>query len=120
MQKVVNFRRQKREMMQPRPDAVEEHDVVRIAFALQKYTAQLAARRRDVFCQHEAERHVELAGLAHLRRLDLKVIEPQRAAAFVLAEARDHARHHRHAGAEFQRRADRIGDVQRAGPGVGF
>ena len=122
----MHLRRQVGDVMEARTGAVEEHDVVRIALALQEHAAQIGgALRRDVFAQAETGLHVELAGLAHVRRQDLIMVDALGAAAAMRAEGGDHARHHRHGRAELERRADRIGDLQRAalmrhlGPGRG-
>ena len=108
-------RHRERGVVQPRPAAVGEHDVVRIALALQEHEHQVVGVvGRDELGEPEAEIAVELAGLRHLGRENLEMIDPQRAGAVVLLELHDQPRLHRLGGAEFERRADRVGDVQRA------
>ena len=112
---MVHLRGKIGEVVQARPCAVEENDIVWITLALQKDAAQIGgALRRDIFAETEAGRHVEFAGLAHFRRQNLIVVEAQRAAAALLRKCGDHARHHRHGGAEFHRCADRVGHLQGA------
>ena len=107
------FRRGESNMVQPRAGAFEEHDVVRVALALQEHAGQLLALRHDVFAQPEAGRHVELGRLAHVGREDLIVVDPMRGAAAMQMELREHAWHHRHGRAELQRHAGHILRVQR-------
>src|SRR3984893_3209099 len=112
---MLHLRCQEGEVMQARAGAVEEDDVMRIALALQKHAPQIErARWGDIFAQPEACRGVKLAHLADIRRQDLIVVEPQRRAAGMAGELRDHARHHRHGGAEFQQRSGRIDRMQRS------
>ncbi len=56
----VGFRNGEGGMMQPRPGARREHDIVRIALALQEHEHRIvAAVGRDIFGQPEAHGHVE-------------------------------------------------------------
>ncbi len=112
-QQVGAFLRKIGEVMQPWARAVEEHDVVRIALALQEHAAQRAAAG-DVFGEPEADLVIEAQRARHVRREDLVVVDALRAAAAMARELRDLPRHHRHARAELQRRSHPVGDVQRA------
>ncbi len=87
VEQMVHLWREEREMMQPRPRAVEEDDVVRIALALQEHAAKIErALGRDVFAEAKARRHVEFAGLPDLGRQDLVVVEAKRRTAGVARE----------------------------------
>src|SRR5581483_6421158 len=104
VQHVMYFRRTERDVMQPWSGAVEEHDVVGIALALEEDTAQVeGAFRRHVFGQPKSHARVKLGRLAHLWRQHLHMIEAQRTAAAMRGETRDHARLDRHARAKFER-----------------
>ena len=101
--------------MQPRPGPGREHDVVRVALALQEHEQQvLGAVGRDVFRQPEAHAHPELAGLLHVGHQQLEMIDPLRHRAVVVLEGDDEARLHVHGGAELDRRAAHVRDMQRA------
>ena len=112
-EQVLALLREVGDVMQAWAGAVEKDDVVRIAFALQEHAAQLIIVG-DVFRQAEPHGRVERKRARYVRRENLRMVEPLRAAATVIFKARDLPRHHRHAGAEFEPRADRIGGVQRA------
>ena len=101
--------------MQPRPSAGRENDIVRIAFALQEYEERLvAAVHRDVFGQAKPHRHVEFQFALHVRHQQLEVIDALRHGAVMMLETGYKPRLCRHGGAEFERGAERIADMQRS------
>ncbi len=101
--------------MQPRPAPRGEHHVVRVALALQPGRPDLVlAVGGGEFGEPEADRQVELGRLPDVVRRDLEMVEPHRARALVELEPLQVGRQVVHGGAEFERRADRIVDVQRA------
>src|SRR5262249_40009037 len=72
---VVAFGARECSVMQARTRLLEEHDVVRIALALQEDAGEFSAPGHDLFAQPEARGHVELARLAHVGHQNLKVID---------------------------------------------
>ena len=101
--------------MQPRAGAGREHDVVRIALALQEHEQRIVgAVRRDVFGEPEAEPHVEFQLALHVRHQHLEMVDALRHRAVVLSERDEQPRLGRHGGAEFERHAERIADMERA------
>ena len=101
--------------MQPRAGARREHDIVRIAFALQEHEQRIvAAVGRDVFGQPETHGHVELQLPLHVRHQQLKMVDTLRHRTVMVFERHHQARLPRHGGAEFERRADHIVDRKRA------
>ena len=59
-------------------------------------------------------RAIEVAGGLHVGRQNLEMVDPLRAGGPVVLELHDQPRPRFHAGAELERRADRVVDMQRA------
>src|SRR5579863_7584067 len=109
----IGFRNAERGMMQPRPGAGCKHDVVRIALALQEHEQRIvAAVRRDVFGQPEAQPHVKLQLPLHVRHQQLEMVDALRHGAAMMLEGEDHPWLRSHGSAEFERRTERIADME--------
>ncbi len=114
VEEVIGFRDAEGGVMQPRPGAGREHDVVRIALALQEHEEQfLAVVGRDVFREPEAQAHPELAGLLHVRHQQLEVVDALRHRAVMILERHHQPRLEVHGGAELDRRPVHVRHVQR-------
>src|SRR5262245_35023148 len=101
--------------MQSRARPGREHDIVRVALALQKHEQQvLGAVGGNIFGQPEAHAHPELARLLHVGHQQLEMIEPLRHRAMVMLERDDEARLDLHGGAELDRGTAGVADVERA------
>jgi hypothetical protein len=86
---------------------------VRVALALQEHEQKiLGAVRRDVFRQTEAHAHPELARFLHVGHQQLEMVEPLRHRPTVMLERDHEARLQVHGGAELNRCAAWIADVQ--------
>src|SRR5713226_2838128 len=73
IEEVIGFRDAECGVMEPRPGAGSEDDVVRVALALQEDEQQvLRSIRRDVFREPEAHAHPELACLLHVGHQQLE------------------------------------------------
>ena len=112
---MVDFGDGVRGVVQARTGIFDEHDVVRISLALQEHGAQfVAALVHDVLGQAKAHRHVELAGLAHLGREHLEVVEALRAGAVKRLEVHDAPRLGLHGGAKLERGTHGVRGVEGA------
>ena len=93
IEEVIRFPDAERGVMQPRPGAGRKHDVVRIALALQEYEQRIvAAVRRNIFGQPEAQPRVKFQLALHVRHQDLEMIDAVRRRAVVMLEAREQPR----------------------------
>ena len=102
------------DVVQARTLAAGEHHVVRVSLALQKHHHELVGVVDDVLGQSETDRAVEIETGLHVRRDYLDVVQALRAGALVDFQVMEQAWPGFHGSAELERRAGRIGRLQRA------
>ena len=110
-------RRPDADVVQPRPAAVGEGEVVDVALAVQPHRPELADRGvvgLGVFGQAEAELGVEVVARLHVGREAVDVVDALDAGALVGGIALQHALALVHLEIEVERHAGDVGGAQRA------
>ncbi len=103
-------------MMQPRPDAVGEGEIVHIAFAVQPNRPKLriGAVGLGIFGETEAKLGIEVIARLHIGREAVEMVDALDAGAMISAVFLQHRWRLIHPGIEFERHAERVGGAQRA------
>ena len=103
-------------MVQARALAVGDGEVVHVALAVHPGRGDAAVRAvfLAIFGQAEAEPRVEVDGVLHFGGEHVEMVEPLRVAALVEIVAAQQMRALLHRGIEFDLKAERIGELQRA------